>query len=130
MKINYICMLSAAGIMALAATACRKEKTDNSREEASELYRNICKTTTAYIDSINNAPDSASVYALLARYDERMDEINYEADPDTDYKLNGGENDTIFQAMVALGDAHRNRLRQLAAHRAAAVDSIAADSMK
>lgn len=110
-------------IMAFAAGACGRDKNETSHEEASKLYVSICRLTSVYADSISNAPDSATVYGLVERFEERLDEVNYEVLPDTDYSLNEAENDTISIMLDSLGRVRARRLLKLA-NRKAAVDSV------
>lgn len=111
--------------------SCGGEKVDETNVETDKLYMNICTTLTNYTDSIRTAPDSASVYALLERYGEHMDAVNYEALPDTDYHLNESQNDTILMLMDSLINTCGRRLEEFASHGATAQsDSISVDSAK
>lgn len=118
--------LSLVGI--LFFTGCRKEQSTGSHEEAARLYAKICKATALYTDSILHAKDTTTLYALLERFEDRLEAINYEALPDTDYNLTEGENDTISMALDSLISARIRRLRELGERKALAIDSVSADS--
>lgn len=126
------------GILSLAVGSCSGDKSDNNHQEAAKLYTKICNLTALYVDSISQAPDSASVHALLERFEERLDGVNYEVLPDTDYALNEAENDTISMMLDSLGRTRARRLLKLANHpapadslaRAAAADSLARAAKK
>lgn len=48
-----------------------------------------------YTDSITHAKDSASLLALMQRYDDSLTKLNYEYPANSDILIDEGENDTI-----------------------------------
>ncbi len=118
-------------ILLMSAAACKREKQDTTHEEASRLYSGICSATRLYTDSILAASDTTQVNLLIEHFEERLEAINYDALPDTDYNLSEGQNDTIFQLLSALTEARVKRLKELGVHNPAPLDSIlvAADSV-
>ncbi|MDE5901709.1 MAG: hypothetical protein K2H21_00660 [Muribaculaceae bacterium] len=119
-----ILILSVAAVSA----SCHTDNEDETNAEANELYEKICRAVSLYTDSLAIAGDSAAVDALMERYGDRMDAINYEALPDTDYHLNEAQNDTIAMLMDSLIVRRNRRLEGLAAKVAGPIDSIGGDS--
>ena len=122
-------LISLLGIAAVCCASCKKEHTQNSHAEAERLFHDIHKVTLLYTDSILNARDSISLFELMNRYEEKLEEVNYAALPDTDYNLTEGENDTIKMAMDSLVSAKVRRLRELGERKLVVeTDSLVIDS--
>lgn len=100
-------------IMSVIITACRDNSEKSDSGDATHLYNEICRTTQLYTDSMLNASDSIMLNALLTRYEERIDRLNFEVRADTDFSLTEGENDTIFQLITRLTETRRQRLQYL-----------------
>lgn len=113
------------GILSLS-WSCGGEKSVDEHAEASGLYKRTCMLTRQYIDSIKSAKDTVTLNALLERYEEMLDRMNFEVEPDTDYQLSEGENDTISMLMDQLAKAREERLKVL---RKAPADSVASDTI-
>ena len=106
------------GLMALALTAgCgggRSEEEEGSRpDDARHLYESIMKLTKIYSDSIRMAPDSATVVGAFERFNARLDTINFSVAPDTDLLLTEGENDTLYNNLIALRQIYDRKLAEL-----------------
>lgn len=114
--------------VAAVSVSCRSDKEDETNAEANELYEKICRAVSLYTDSVATASDSAAVNALMERYGDRLDAINYEALPDTDYHLNEAQNDTIAMLMDSLIVKRNRSLEGLAARGVSSIDSIGVDS--
>lgn len=109
---------------AVGTAGCAREKKDNDRAESSALYHRTCTLTEQYIDSLKQAKDSTEVNRLLDVYEERIDELNFDVAPDTDYKLSEGENDTIAMLMDRLAATRAERLKTLDAKAHQTLDSL------
>lgn len=110
-------------------TACSQHREDPREKSAETLYRDLCKLTRLYTDSIKAAPDSM-VNTLFDRYNKEFDRISFDVTPDTDFFMNEGENDSIYMLQRHLLDiiAKRN-LHPVDSIPPAPVDSLAVDSV-
>ena len=80
---------------------------------AQDLYHTTCNVAQAYIDSIQSAKDSTQVHKLMENFEQRIEEINTNVKPDTDYGLTEGENDTIALLLDRISEVRSARLKSL-----------------
>lgn len=120
-------------ILLLLTAGCGNRNKDTDRTSAKALYQQQLELTNLFIDSLNRAPDSTQVLALMARYTERMTDCNLAYPPNTDLNLLEGENEQLAIALDSL-----MRLRDKKLYRfghpeefrdSTATDSVAADSV-
>lgn len=103
--------MAAMGVgIVLTLCACSREEKKVDQHETSGLYIKMCNLTRSYTDSIMAAKDSTQLTQLLDRYELRVDALNFEVSPDTDYQLSEGQNDTIVMLMQKLQEARDSRL--------------------
>lgn len=112
----------------MMAGGCRQKSVDRKRPDAKLLYKESVELGKRYIDSINAAPDSATVERLRDAYDEAATKINYSYPPDTYLSISESENEVLARITSNLLATIHNRQRSLAA-RPHAADSISADSI-
>lgn len=125
---TYITVLAAALTLAMTAGGCRQKSGDRKRPDAKLLYKESVELGKRYIDSINAAPDSATVERLRDAYDEEATKINYSYPPDTYLSISESENEVLARITSNLLATIHNRQRALGA-RPQAADSISADSI-
>lgn len=109
MKTKFTILTGALSLI-LGLLSCSKNQDNTMREHADLLYRRICSTSVAYMDSIKTAKDSMAVESLYERFEERLVKINYESIPDTDYAISEDQNDTIY---IYLDSIRRVRIHKL-----------------
>lgn len=98
----------AAGCLCMAG--CAKEKKENDRSQATEMYNRICRLTEDYTDKLENAPDSADWATVCDEFEEKLDKITFSYPPDTDLLLTEGQNDTINLLMQEYVKMRRQRI--------------------
>lgn len=117
----------------LLAAACDNRNKDIDRTSAKALYEQQLELTNLFIDSLNRAPDSTQVLALMARYTERMTDCNLDYPPNTDLNLLEGENEQLAIALDSLVRLRNKKLYRFGHPEefpdSTATDSVAVDSL-
>lgn len=106
-----------AAWIVLALCSCHNRDGNTSEDaipdQASELYESTLRLISLYTDSIEHATDSTQVEDIFARFNARLDSLNFAVPPDTDLRLSEGENDTLYINIENLRHLHDSRLRGL-----------------
>lgn len=108
--------------------SCRQPQGNTLRPEAVELYNKSIKLMHLYADSIENAPDSASLLELQERLTNALTALNFKYPSETCLEISEGENDTLTnltERIVYLKDSLLYRY----AHPIEEVDSLLTDSI-
>lgn len=106
-------------------TSCGQNAETIGEAERDSLYHDICALTRTYADSMAHATDTATVDALTARYEARLQAINMHYPPSADRALTEDLNDTIYLLTQRLIE---NRKKALTPHDSVPTDSIANDT--
>lgn len=97
----------------LVMTACKRQKEDNeNRLEADSLFSSSISLARLYIDSLNSSEDSVQASRLFSDFNDRFNDLNYEATPDTDLKLTPGQNDTIYNMLSEIRKIYESKLEK------------------
>lgn len=107
------------------AASCGSGDDGGRNVEAEKLYEQTCRLARTYTDSIAKAPDSSSLEGIMARFDERLAELNFQVTAETDYQMSEGHNDTIALLLGKLRGAYDARLDSLG-HTISLPDSLPA----
>lgn len=111
-------------VLAMVFAGCGKQRNTDPRLEARNLYGKNMSMLRMYIDSVENARDSASVNRLIVNYGEKQVKLYYDFPPDTDLKLTEDENDTLSVMTERLLSAREEKLRRFAHAGIESIDSI------
>ena len=125
---NKIGRISGAALILLimaSASSCKKNDDNRGREEARRLFDGMVNLTKAYTDSIKAAKDTTQLNELIGRFEERIDKMNFDVAPDTDYSLTEGENDTITMMMDKFSAERMAKLKALSEQKVEPADSVA-----
>lgn len=98
----------------LCFSACGKSVDENRSQDEDKLFESTCRLTKQYIDSLEHAPDSAALNAIMARFDNQLTSLNFSVRAETDYRLTEGRNDTIASLLDSLRRIYDERLHNLA----------------
>ncbi|MCM1377124.1 MAG: hypothetical protein NC097_05535 [Clostridium sp.] len=99
-------------IFVFGSVACSKSEVQRA-DFSDGLYQESVELAREYILKIKNAPDSASVDSLMARYQDIIDSLNFQYPPDTDMKLTEGQNDTLTILSAKLVKTYNTRKAKL-----------------
>lgn len=113
-------------VFLIILASCGRNAETIGEAERDSLYHDICALTRTYADSMAHATDTATVEALTARYEARLQAINMHYPPSADRAMTEDLNDTIYQLTQRLIE---NRRKALAPRDSLATDSIANDTL-
>lgn len=82
-------------IIALSFGSCVRKESHSLRDEAIALYNDSRQLTETYIDSIENAGDSATLLGIASRFEEKLAKVNFHYPANTDLEITEDENDTL-----------------------------------
>ena len=124
----------AAAILAMTILpSCHRNNNKGNHEVARQLFMKSMYLTEEYIDSLDQARDSASINRIVENFNLKITTVNYEFPPDTDYDLSEEENDSLirmFKRMDATVDKKLKTFAGKTANDSIPADSIAVDSTK
>lgn len=112
-KLKCKATLTVMLMVGLSLFSCQGREEDYGKAAARRLFADSAELLRNYTDSILRAPDSASVEALAARYEDRVARLNSSTLPETDYRLSEAENDSLFALNDAYLSAISSRLEDL-----------------
>lgn len=116
--------LTLAVCMIMPLTACTGNKNDNDGDLSRQLYEKSVRLMRLYADSITHAKDSATLLAMMQRYDDSLTTLNYDYPANADLLIDEGENDTI--KMLSMRIVHLRDSLLLRMSGELPVDSISA----
>lgn len=93
----------------LIAASCSGGGDDGSHDAASRLFAKSEHLLRTYIDSIENARDSATLQSVVHNFDGRITAVNYEFPPDTDLKMTEEENDSLIKLYQRMERVRQHR---------------------
>lgn len=93
--------------------ACTKQTTSQDKDISSQLFDKCVEITEAYIDSIQHAPDSATINRMASHFDEKMTSLIYQFPANTDLLLSEEENDSLIRMHKRLVSTEVSRLASL-----------------
>ena len=88
-----------------------KEKTE-STEEARDLFSKSAELIIHTTNQIKDAKDSLEIDSLTYVFEKRITEINFEYPPQTDFKLNEIENDSLYNLLTIMTKEKKSKLSQ------------------
>lgn len=77
--------------------SCRHHSNSEVTDAADMLFKKSQSLVLSYIDSMSQAPDSASFHTLIRNFDNKMTALNYEFPPDTDLALSEEQNNILIK---------------------------------
>lgn len=114
MRNKAIGATSAILIAAIILSAgCNSHKKTDYRPQARELYKESVALAKLYIDSIDNAPDSARLHHMMTHYDEKVMKLNYSYPPDTYLHMSESENEVLSRLTAHIVKSYNMRLEKL-----------------
>lgn len=81
--------------MLLVPMACKKTPVNIHRGDALDLYRKSVRMIKLYTDSLQAAPDSATLLNIEERFSDAMTDLNFDYPSETCLEISEGENDTL-----------------------------------
>lgn len=105
-------------------TSCRQSEKNIQDHASLALYQQTCELTEAYLDSVSSAPDSLQLMLITDRFESRMERLNMDVAPETDYRLSEDQNDTIARLIEKLILAKEARLKYFLRHTSEHTDSV------
>lgn len=103
---NLECLLRSASrifsvtfssVLVVMALSCGRKVETHDHDVAKQLFEKSVRMITVYIDSVNNASDSASLQKIVNNFNVKITTLNYEFPSDTDLELNEDENDSLIR---------------------------------
>lgn len=79
------------------AVSCRKKELPNDHDVARQLFDKSIRMIAVYIDSVGQAPDSASLQSIVNNFNTKITTLNFEFPSNTDLDLNEDENDSLIR---------------------------------
>lgn len=107
--------------------SCHGNKNQGNHEVARQLFMKSMYLTEEYIDSLENAKDSASVSMMVEHFNLKITTVNYQFPPDTDLDLSEEENDSLIRMFKRMDSIVNKKLKYFAGQ--LANDSIHSDSI-
>lgn len=124
----------ALAILAIALLfSCHSNNNQGNHEVARQLFMKSMYLTEEYIDSLEQAKDSASVSRIVENFNLKITTVNYQFPPDTDLDLSEEENDSLIRMFKRLDTTVAKKLKAFAGgmpNDSIPSDSIAADTVK
>ena len=115
-------------IIFMIFVGCHGQQEIRDNSDINKLFNGMCRITSSYMDSMNNAKDSALLIGLMERYEASITELNFSVVADTDLHLSEGQNDTIYQMLDSIRRLFDIRMDSFL-HGKNRVDSIPIDSL-
>ena len=123
---NFI--ISATSILVMTALlSCHRNNNEGNHEVARQLFMKSMYLTEKYIDSLEQAKDSAALNRIVENFNLKITSVNYEFPPDTDLDLSEEENDSLIRMFKRIDSTVGKKLKSFAEK--TANDSIPADSI-
>ena len=117
-----------AAILGMTAMlSCHRNNNEGNHEVARQLFMKSMYLTEEYIDSLEQAKDSAAVNRMVEDFNLKITTVNYEFPPDTDLDLSEEENDSLIRMFKRIDSTVDKKLKDFAGK--SANDSIPADSI-
>lgn len=113
--------------------SCHHNNNQGNHEVARQLFMKSMYLTEEYIDSLEQARDSASINRIVENFNLKITTVNYQFPPDTDLELSEEENDSLIRMFKRMDSTVEKKLKAFAGKSASdsiAADSIAVDSTK
>ena len=117
----------AALIGMTALLSCHHNNNQGNHEVARQLFMKSMYLTEEYIDSLEQARDSASINRIVENFNLKITTVNYQFPPDTDLDLSEEENDSLIRMFKRMDSTVEKKLKAFAGKSAS--DSIPADSI-
>jgi len=78
-------------------SGCVKKEESHDHDVAKQLFEKSVRMISVYIDSVNNASDSAALKSIVKNFNVKITRLNFEFPPETDLELNEDENDSLIR---------------------------------
>lgn len=101
-------------LLVTSISSCSKKEISADHDEAEKLFEKTLALVNSFTDSIRNASDSAQVRRLATVFEAKINNLNFEFPPDTDFNLTEEENDSIIKVIDLLVSEQSLRLRSFA----------------
>lgn len=84
-------------ILLIISAGCGKKEESHDHDVAKQLFEKSVRMISVYIDSVNNASDSAALKSIVKNFNVKITRLNFEFPPETDLELNEDENDSLIR---------------------------------
>lgn len=84
-------------ILLIFFPGCGKKEESHDHDVAKQLFEKSVRMISVYIDSVNNASDSAALKSIVKNFNVKITRLNFEFPPETDLELNEDENDSLIR---------------------------------
>lgn len=89
--------VSIFAFLAIVTVCCGKKEVSHDHDAARLLFEKSVRMISVYIDSIQNASDSASLQRVVNNFNTKITTLNFEFPSNTDLELNEDENDSLIK---------------------------------